>query len=335
MHCLLGIARTAEGALAAAPAADDVPMDRLTVETEGVHPLVEELGVPSDDLPRHGADAERALHLVEVGRHGGGVRALQPVATFPLAEYAIRCPEAGAGVDDRRPAHALAEGDGERRSAERDRGAAVPVEALHPLEGRTDEVPLREVGALLENDDAEAGTRELAGDHRTARARSDHAGVGGLLDRAAHRGELERPEPRPRTRRTVVETVVLVAERGLDPRVGAERREADHAEQHEGHPSPRCAACRALLDPGAPCGRREAAERSEMPRGERACLPGTEEHAQLGARRRREAREVGPHATDHVHLRGADGEGPTRREESFGERRHRARLGAGEHARAP
>src|SRR2546430_1121442 len=110
MHRLLGVARTAEGALAAAPAADDVPMDRLTVETEGVDSLIEELGVPSDDLPRHGPDADRALHLVEVGRHGGGVRALHTIATFPLAEYAIRCPGAGAGVDDRRPAHALASG---------------------------------------------------------------------------------------------------------------------------------------------------------------------------------------------------------------------------------
>jgi len=246
-----------------------------------------------------------------------------------------RRPIAGAGVDDRRPAYTLPEGDRERRPAERDRGAAVPVETLHPLEGRPDEVLLREVGALLEDDDAEAGTRELAGDHRTARARSDHAGVGDLLERSAHRRELERPEPRPGARRTVVEAVVLVAERGLDSRVSAERREADHAEQREGHPSPRCAACRALLHPGGPRGWREAAERSEMPRGERACLPGAEEHAQLAARRRGQAREVGPDATDHVHLRGADGEGPTLREEGLGQRGDRARLGAGEHARAP
>ena len=72
-----------------------------------------------------------------------------------------------------------------------------------------------------------------------------------------------------------------------------------------------------------------------MPRGERACLPGAEEHAQLAARHRGQAREVGPDATDHVHLRGADGEGPTLREEGLGQRGDRARLGAGEHARAP
>jgi len=58
---------------------------------------------------------------------------------------------------------------------------------------------------------------------------------------------------------------------------------------------------------------------------------GAEERAQLGARRRRQVREIRAYASGHVHLRGTDGEGVDRRQERLGERRHRARLGAREH----
>src|SRR6058998_2569126 len=104
VHRLLRVARAAEGALAAAAAADDVAMDGLAAEPEGAHAPVEDLGVPPDDLPRHGADADHVLHLVEVRRHGRRVGIGDPVLAGPRAEHAHRRAEAGAGIDHRRPA---------------------------------------------------------------------------------------------------------------------------------------------------------------------------------------------------------------------------------------
>src|SRR5207249_5461124 len=186
LHRLLRVARAAEGALAAAAAAGDVAVDGLAAEPEGAHTPVEDLGVPPDDLPRHGADADHALHLVEVGRHGRRVGVGDPVLAGPRAEHACRRAEAGAGVDHRRPAHALPERQRDRRAAEGHGRAAVSVEALYSLHGRAREVGLREVAALLEDDDTEPGARELVRRHGAARARAHHTRARDLRDVAAH-----------------------------------------------------------------------------------------------------------------------------------------------------
>src|SRR5207249_3889913 len=107
-----GVARAAERALAAAVAAVDVAADRLAVETERLHAAVEELGVPSDDVPRHGTDRDRALDLVEERRHGGGVGAVDAVLDLPRAQDAIGRAEARARVHDGGTADALPERQG-------------------------------------------------------------------------------------------------------------------------------------------------------------------------------------------------------------------------------
>src|SRR5207249_9407200 len=121
---LLRVARAAERALAAAVAAVDVAADRLAVETERLHAAVEELGVPSDDVPRHGTDRDGALDLVEERRHGGGVGAVDAVLCLPRPEDAIGRAEARARVHDGRTADALAERQRDRRTAERHGGPA-------------------------------------------------------------------------------------------------------------------------------------------------------------------------------------------------------------------
>ena len=49
------------------------------METEGAHPLIEQLGVPTDDLPWHGLDAERLLRSF-LQRHERHVEAMRLLA---------------------------------------------------------------------------------------------------------------------------------------------------------------------------------------------------------------------------------------------------------------
>src|SRR5207237_999101 len=80
----------------AAVAAVDVAQERRAVQAERAHAAVEELGVPSGEVPRHGTDADHALHLVEIGRHRRRVGVGDAVLGFPGAEDAVRRPETGA-----------------------------------------------------------------------------------------------------------------------------------------------------------------------------------------------------------------------------------------------
>src|SRR5207253_3732844 len=153
--------RSTPGVCTAPAAAVDVAADRLAVETERLHAAVEELGVPSDDVPRHGTDRDGTLDLVEERRHGGGVGTVDAVLRLPGTQDAIGRPEARARVHDGGAADALPERQGDRRTAERHSGAAAAVQALEALHRRSVEIVLREVRAFLEDDDAKPRARQL------------------------------------------------------------------------------------------------------------------------------------------------------------------------------
>ena len=283
MHRLLRIARAAEGALPAAVAAVDVAPDRLAVETERLDAPVEELGVAADDLPRHGADRDGPLDLVEVGRHRERVGAFDALLGLPGAQHPVGCAEAGARVDHRGAADALPEGQRDGRTPECQGRAAAAVEALHALHRRPVEVGLREIGALLEHDHAKAAACELVRHDGAASTRADDADVGRLLDRPLDVRILERCQARAATWQVRVEAVVRVPERRLDAWIGGEGGEHEHLEEREGDTPPRRAAHRAGLDPSGARSRRKPAEGAEMTGGEGTRLPGAEEDAELPA----------------------------------------------------
>src|SRR5207253_6549617 len=135
------------------------------------------------------------------------------VLGLPRPKDPIGSAEARARVHDRGAADAFAEGQGDRRTAERQGGPAAAVQTLDALHRRSVEIVLREVRAFLEDDDAKPRARELVRHDGAARARADDADVGRLLDRTVDVGMLERREALSAARRHWLEAVVGVAER--------------------------------------------------------------------------------------------------------------------------
>ena len=213
VHRLLGVARTPEGALAAPVAAVDVAEDRRAAKAERLDAAIEELGVPPDDLPGHGADRDGPLDLVEVGRHGARVGVLHALVGLPGTQHPVRRAEAGAGVDDRGAADTLAERQGDGGTPEGEGGAAAAVKTLHALHRRTVEIVLREVGALLEHEHAKTGACQLMRHDGAARTGADDACIDGLVDVPLDVRILERCQARATAGRVGVEAVVSVAER--------------------------------------------------------------------------------------------------------------------------
>src|SRR5205814_9555999 len=211
--------------------------------------------------------------------------------------------------------------------------APVAVDRLHALHGRAGEVGLRQVAALLEDDDAEPGARELVRHHGTARARAHHAHVGDLLDVAAHVRVLERYQTRARAWRAPVQAPVPVAERRLDARVGAEGGETERLQEEERDAPPREAARKAALDPRVPRRRRETAEAAKVARGERRGLPGAQQETHLALRLRRLALKVARQALRRADVPRTDRQGAPGRNERLGERAEHAQLGVGQHRR--
>src|SRR5439155_15532095 len=199
------------------------------------------------------------------------------------------------------------------------------------LHGRAREVGLREVAALLEDDDAEPGARELVRRHGAARARAHHTGVGDLRDVAAHLRVLERRQARARAGWARIETGVPVAESLLDARVGAEGGEAERLQEEERDPPPREPAREAALAPLFPRRRREAAEAAEMARGERRGLPGAQQETDLALGLGRHALEVARQALRGADVARAERKGTVGRNQRLGDGAEHAQLGVGQH----
>ena len=165
----------AEAAHALAVARGRVAPQRVVArEAERVGAARDHAAVAAEQIRARGLHLQHGLDPLEVGRHAIGGQLGQAEVGDPRGEHAIGRAVAGAGVDRRRAAHALADRDRDRHVADGDRRAAVPVELLLHLERAAREVLAIEVLALLDEHDREPGLGELAPDDGAARAGADH-----------------------------------------------------------------------------------------------------------------------------------------------------------------
>ena len=181
---LLGARRAAEGADAGAPAAARVAAQVAARPAEPLGAAADRRRVAAGQLGGHLGDADRRLDALE-DRVGDRVDA---VLGAPAREHGGRRAEAGARVDERRPARAAPERQHQRRAADRGHLAAVAVEPRERVARAAGRVREAARGALLEHDHAQPALGELRGRDRPAGAAADHAHVGAQHRHASHRG---------------------------------------------------------------------------------------------------------------------------------------------------
>src|SRR4029077_11014002 len=126
MHAQLGVEWATESADTRTVTATRVAADRDAAVNEGTASLVHDLAVRSHDVRADRRDVEHLLHLIEEGCHLIAIDA-------PRIEHEIRCAKACAGVDQRGPADAAADREGDRRHADREGQPVATIKAAQPF----------------------------------------------------------------------------------------------------------------------------------------------------------------------------------------------------------
>jgi len=122
-------------------------------------------------------DLGHADHLLDVVEDGV-VDGRHAVLERPALEHVRRRAEAGAGVDQGRPAHCAPQGQDDRRRADGRELAGVAIQAQRHVARARGERAVVVAGALLEHDDVQAAGGELGGRGRAAGAGAHDDGVG-------------------------------------------------------------------------------------------------------------------------------------------------------------
>jgi hypothetical protein len=136
-------------------------------------PARHDLGRAAEVRRRRRGHAEDLLDALEERRHVIGREVDEAEVVAPLAQHAIGGAVARARVDGGGAADGAADGDVDRRVADRARLEEVAVQLRVHVGAAAVEVAAVEVFALLEHDDGEPGLGELLRHDRAARAGAD------------------------------------------------------------------------------------------------------------------------------------------------------------------
>ena len=196
--------------------------------------LAQELAVAAHPLGVDRAHVEHLLGLPRSRRRARSPSRSRARSASP-ASTALGGPEAGAGVDHRRPADRPADRGRDRRAALGDRQPAVAVERRQRGQRLLRIAAAVQVGARLEHHHLEPGLGQERRGDRAAGARADDRHVALLAAGRAGAGRRGpgRRSVGSRSRPSVDLAAHLVADRGANPRVVAVARAREDLQEQQ------------------------------------------------------------------------------------------------------